>query len=446
MTDDAKRLPAAAWLGLAVLLVTMWYAVIDKQVIILLAQPLKSALQLSDMQLGSLHGFGAALFTAIAVVPLGWIADRVDRRLVLAGCVLVWSAAVAACGLVDGYWSLLACVAFLSAGETGLSPIVFAMIPDLVPERLRMKVNFLFFGATIIGAGAGLAMAGAVIDHIGWFAQWVPESRFTQENWRLVFFVVGAPGPLLALAIIAIRLKRRSQARVEAARPQAPSGWHELRSYLATHWKAVIGLFLPAGMVGLGTNAIFTWMPVILGRQYGLSAGEVGTGYGVAVAVGTLVGLAAAAAGASALKPRWGTATPVRLCLIGYCILALSAPLYLTSPTPTALFVIAGIQMAALIGGSSLMPTLVQDLAPASLRGRMFAMSTMVATVFQVISPVVVGLLSDRVFVQSDGLMLSTAAIGLAGFTLAVLGLKLAEKHIVRTADAVRTLSGNSPS
>jgi MFS family permease len=150
MTGE-ERTPASSWVALVILSMAAWYAVIDKQVLILLAQPLRTDLGLSDTQIGGLQGAGAALFTAIAVVPLGWVSDRIDRRIVLAACVLVWSVAAAACAWATGYWSLLACVAFLAAGEAGLTPTVSAIVPDLVPERQRMTANFVLFGTVRVG-------------------------------------------------------------------------------------------------------------------------------------------------------------------------------------------------------------------------------------------------------------------------------------------------------
>src|SRR3569833_232441 len=132
---EKTHTPPGAWYALVALSVVTLYALIDGQVLALLAQSVKTDLDLSDTQLGSLRGLGSVLFSAIAVVPLGWLADRVDRRLVLAACILVWSIAVACCGLATGYWSLLLCMAFLAAGEAGLSPIVYALLPELFPER-----------------------------------------------------------------------------------------------------------------------------------------------------------------------------------------------------------------------------------------------------------------------------------------------------------------------
>lgn len=432
------RTPFSSWYALAVLSMAVWYAVIDRQVLMLLAQPIKADLSLTDTQIGSLHGLGAALFTAIALVPLGWLADRMDRRLLLAGCVLVWSVAVAACGLATGYWSLLLCVAFLAAGEAGLSPIVFALIPELFPERQRMTANFTFFAAALIGGGAGIALAGAIVSHIGLLAPWVPAELMARESWRVVFFVVAVPGPFLALAIGLIRLKRRAAAlpvKGDSNGSQPPSA---LRAYFATHWKAVVGIFVPAGVALLGTGPIFIWLPVILTRNFSLSASDIGTGLGAAVGIGSIAGLTLAATGAKVLTAKWGAAAPVRLLQGGYLLLGVLMPLYLLAQSPTQIYLIAGVQMAAVIGSSALMPTLLQDLAPAPLRGRIFAISTVITTMFQVVSPVAVGLLSDHIFTQAGGLLKSCVVLGAPSFLLAALTLRLTERHVVKTATQVK--------
>src|SRR3546814_19889762 len=94
-----SRASLASWYALLVLSVATLYAVIDRQVIILLSQQLKADLHLSDTQIGSLQGFGAVLFASIAAFPLGWLADRMDRRVLLSLCVIVWSIGIATCGL-----------------------------------------------------------------------------------------------------------------------------------------------------------------------------------------------------------------------------------------------------------------------------------------------------------------------------------------------------------
>ncbi|WP_447764183.1 MFS transporter [Sphingopyxis panaciterrae] len=442
------RAPLSAWYAIAILSVAVLYAVIDRQVLMLLAQPLKANLQLSDTQIGSLQGVGAALFAAIAVVPLGWLADRVDRRLVLAGCILVWSVAIASCGFATGYWGLLLCVAFLAAGEAGLSPVVFSMIPDLFPERQRMTANFIYYAATILGSGAGIALAGAIVDHIGLFAPFFPNGLLTRETWRLVFVVVAVPGPFLVLAILAIRLKPRAAPAEPAAaafmpqedRLRAQQERSKLLDHLALNWKAIVGVFAPYGLALMGSVAVFTWLPVILMRDFALSPSAVGAGLGSAFIVGSVVGLAIVAVIANYLRSKWGDATPVRLSQIGYFLYALLSPLYLFARSPNEIFLIATILMAIGVGGNSLMPTLLQNLAPGKLRGRVFAISTVIATLFQVISPIAVGLLSDHLFAQPGGLLKAAVVVCAPAFFVASITLWLSQKQILSTVERVRAI------
>ncbi|MBC8832008.1 MFS transporter, partial [Escherichia coli] len=68
----------------------------------------------SDTSLGAIVGFGPILFGALASPLLGWLTDRVDRRWLLVGCVLVWSAGTALCGLVTQGWMLFLCTLTLA--------------------------------------------------------------------------------------------------------------------------------------------------------------------------------------------------------------------------------------------------------------------------------------------------------------------------------------------
>lgn len=438
------RAPLSAWYAIAILSVTVLYAVVDRQVLMLLAQPLKTSLSLSDTQIGSLQGLGAALFAAIAVVPLGWLADRIDRRLLLMCCILVWSAAIAACGLATSYGGLLLCVALLAAGEAGLTPVVFALIPELFPERQRMTANFIYYSATILGSGAGIVIAGAVVEHIGLFVPLFPEGLFAGETWRLVFFVVAVPGPFLALAIALIRMNKRlprsrsvAPVIVAAAAEDAP----KLLDHLASNWKAIVGVFAPYGLALLGANAVLVWLPVILMRDFGLSAGAVGAGLGSAFIVGSVAGLGIVALIANYLRSKWGDKTPVRLSQFGYLIYAMLAPLYLFARSPSEIFLIATILMGVGVGGNSLMPTLLQNLAPGPLRGRVFAISTVISTLFLVISPIAVGFLSDHVFAQPGGLLKAAVVVCAPAFLVASLTFRLAEKWILATVARVRVIS-----
>src|SRR5437870_8875185 len=95
-----------AWLSLAVMVAVMLFAMIDRQVFGLVAAEMSNTLHLSNTQLGLIQGLGFAAFTFIAAYPIAWLADRFDRRWVLAGCILSWALGTAACGLASGFVTL----------------------------------------------------------------------------------------------------------------------------------------------------------------------------------------------------------------------------------------------------------------------------------------------------------------------------------------------------
>src|SRR3546814_16325919 len=72
-----------------------------------------------------------------------------------------------------------------------------------------MTANFIYYAASVVGGGVGIALAGLIIDHIGLISHLVPTGEFTRETWRLVFFAVALPGPVLAIASVFLRPNSR---------------------------------------------------------------------------------------------------------------------------------------------------------------------------------------------------------------------------------------------
>ena len=123
-SSSQERATGRAWFALGVLGIAMVFGFIDARILVLLAQSIKTDLGLSDYQLGETHGLAPAIFLAVAMIPLAWLADRFERRTVLFGCVIFWSLATAASGLVTSFITLLACTIAIVVGEAGVTPIV----------------------------------------------------------------------------------------------------------------------------------------------------------------------------------------------------------------------------------------------------------------------------------------------------------------------------------
>ncbi|MBY8605912.1 MAG: MFS transporter [Burkholderia sp.] len=387
LNETTGRSPSLsrAWFALAVLALAAILGITDRQMLTLAVEPLKRDLQLSDTSLGAIVGFGPILFGALASPLLGWLTDRVDRRWLLVGCVLVWSAGTALCGLVTQGWMLFLCTLTLAVGEAGLGPVVYSLLPDLFPPALRTAANTIFFAVALFGAGLGIAGAGAIFSVAAPLAH-----TLSIEPWRLAFLLVAIPGPVVAGLFALVGHPPRGGAADVRERVQ-----ETLAHYWRRSGKMLTCLIVGYAMAAFYVGAILGWAPVALIRDFHVDVARSGLYSGIAVGGGSALGLLASVLAVRWLSARWGRMLPV---VIG-CAMALLAALLLLSLSfatraPMLLACMIGI-IAVYICGAALTPTLLQDIAPPHLRGRVVGTSSLVTYAFQAVSVPSVGAISD---------------------------------------------------
>ena len=184
------------WLLLLVYVVNF----IDRQVINILAEPIKNDLHLADWQLGLLSGFAFGIVYTLLGFPLARAADRHHRGFIIAGCLATWSAFTGACGFAQNFVQLVAARAGVGIGEAGCTPTSHALIADYTPKEKRASALAFYSLGTPIGSLLGLAIGGAMSDAFG---------------WRKAFLVAAVPG--LVLAIVAAFTLREPRHRIAAA-------------------------------------------------------------------------------------------------------------------------------------------------------------------------------------------------------------------------------------
>ena len=162
-TSSDSPAPRSSWVVLLLLLVLILYTIVDRPLFSLVVEPLKKDLGLTDLQVGLVQGLSVALFTAVAGYPLGWLADRYDKRYILAGSIAVWSSCLALAGLAQSFEQLFIASALVGAGEAGLVPIAIAIVPELFRERQRQLANSLLLVGARLGTGLMIAVCGWVL-------------------------------------------------------------------------------------------------------------------------------------------------------------------------------------------------------------------------------------------------------------------------------------------
>jgi MFS family permease len=277
-----------AWLAVAVLLVAYTCSFVDRTLLSLLVEPIKADLGLSDTEIGLLHGVAFAIFYTLLGLPIAMLADRFDRRTIIAVAISFWSLMTAACGFANSFAQLFLARIGVAAGEAGLSPPAYSLIADSFPPAKLGRAMSVYTSGVYIGAGLAFIIGGSVIAA-------VRDSRALTfggfgpfEPWQLAFVVVGLPGLLIAALVLAIREPAR---RGKAGEKAATAG--EAARHLARHRAFFACHFLGFALLTAAFNAAAAWAPALLHRRFGIGAGEAGLGLGIAVLVFGTAGLIA---------------------------------------------------------------------------------------------------------------------------------------------------------
>ena len=216
---DATDAPAAARPALPkaytryalwLLLVIYIFNFLDRQVINILAEPIKQDLNLKDWQLGMMSGFAFAIFYTVLGVPIARLAERRNRPLIIAGALAAWSAFTVLCGMAQNFVQLILFRIGVGVGEAGCTPPAHSLISDYTPKEKRASALAFYSMGVPLGSLLGMAMGGIIADAYG---------------WRVAFFIAGAPGILLAVIVaFTLRETRSTLAHdVAAAKAIQPS-------------------------------------------------------------------------------------------------------------------------------------------------------------------------------------------------------------------------------
>ena len=271
--DDAHY----RWTVLVILTLVYTFNFIDRQILVILQEPIKIELGLSDAQLGLLTGFSFALVYVTAGIPIAWLADRSNRRNIVAASLAFWSLMTALSGLVQNFAQLLAARLGVGIGEAGGSPPSHSMISDYFPPQNRGTALSFYSMGIYVGILFGYAAGGWIAENLG---------------WRTAFFLVGIPGIAYALVVLWIVKEPRRGRWDEGGSPPNSSfkqTWECLRQRPSFWWVSVGCAF--SAFISYGNG---NFMPSFLIRNHGMSLTEVGFALGlisgISGAIGTFLG------------------------------------------------------------------------------------------------------------------------------------------------------------
>ena len=424
-----------AWYGLGVLLMTTLFAFVVRQMLSLVAPSLQTSLGLTDLQIGMLQGLGMAIFASVASYPMGWLADRFGRRLILALGVACWSLATALSAFQYSFSGLFVATIGIAIGEAGLAPIVFALIPDLFPERQRHTANFIFYGGTLLGAGLGMALGGAMLQWLAHAHTALPDWLAHLDTWRLAMLAIALPGPLFFLLVLTMPLDRTGADAGEE--PQAGDTMPlDFALYAKTHSHTLLTVFGSIFAMAVAMTSGVMWFPLALPRAFDVDAAAVGIGLGTAITVATLIGVVLAPL-ALRIRGIGDDLEPVRVAGFFVMLTPLPAALLPFTTSPFQAYCVAALQGGLGIAASSLMPGVLQNLAPAHLRSRVLALLGITNALALAASPLAIGA-SSGLMTGPRAMMLAITIVSLPALILSAILIALAPAPYAATLRAVR--------
>lgn len=376
MPAQAGEMSRARAMYCVVVLTACWSLnLLDRQLLAIVAEPIKQELKLSDTQLGLLTGPLFAVLYSLAALPIAWMADRWHRVRILALCAAVWGALTGAAGLAGNFMQLAAARMSMSMAEAGCNPCAQALIGDYVPPERRGGA----LGVYAMGVPLGLAAAGFIGGPLA-----------DAYGWRNAFFFMGGVSVLVALLALFTLPEPRRRVVVHVEGQTGEAGFRALLKKPAFR-----NLMLAGAWGSVASYGGLAWGIVYVTRYFGWTPGQAGAVFATLGAATALI--------ATWLGGRWGDALAKRdarwLAWMPAIALVLVLPFGLVGAfAPVVLIVLFTSPTEAFLRSLTLAPgyALLQRMTPADARARAAAMQSITATLVGLgLGPLIVGAVSD---------------------------------------------------
>ena len=234
-------------------LLTIIYALnfLDRTIFNVLIEPIKKEFALSDTTMGLLAGFGFVLFYSLLGIPIARVADRLNRRNIVAIAFAFWSAMTALCGMATSVASLTLARIGVGLGESAGTPASQSIVSDLFGKNERPRALGIYAIGTYLGVFLGYFIGGYVSQHYG---------------WRMAFFTAGLPGIALAAVVwlTVAEPKRGVMAETFAPEPIGPT-----LGFLASQ-KSFVIVLIGFCLTTYTNYATAAWIPPFLARVHHL--------------------------------------------------------------------------------------------------------------------------------------------------------------------------------
>ena len=273
MNRDTKSPSYRAYV-MFILVVVYTFNFIDRQIVGILAVPIKADLGRTDTQLGLMGGLAFALFYTGLGIPVAMLADRWKRTWIMTAALTIWSGMTAVCGLANNFWQLFLARLGVGVGEAGGVAPAYSLISDYFPSHQRARALSVYSFGIPIGSALGILFGGYIASKI---------------DWRFAFFAVGLAGILVApIFKLTVAEPPRGQYDEKKADTPAPTLKVIVQKLLhkPSFWVISVGA-AASSMMGYG---LFFWLPSFFVRSFSLDLLDASLVFGSILLIGGIAG------------------------------------------------------------------------------------------------------------------------------------------------------------
>jgi len=275
--STTNKVPAHAHYTLLLLLLTYVFNYVDRNIINVLIEPIKTEFGVSDTALGLVSGLLFALFYAFIGLFMGRLSDKYSRSKLMGIYCVSWSGLTMLCGFAVTFAHLAFARIGVAVTEAGSAPTSLSMIADLYPPRRRSFAIGIWSIGSHIGALIGMGFGG-------WVAY--------QYGWRAAFLVAGLPGIILG-TLIYFTVKEPTRGRWDNSQNKAANQSHEpiwknVKSLLKN--KTYAGICLGCAVAALQAYSVGIWGASFLIRSHGMTVQSAGLLLGLIAVAGAVFG------------------------------------------------------------------------------------------------------------------------------------------------------------
>ena len=411
--QNTQARTASRGVVLAMLLLVYTFNFLDRQILSILAQPVKADLGLSDTQLGLLGGLAfAALYSTLAI-PLALLADKTSRSWVITISLGVWSAFTAMCGVAHNFTQMFLFRLGVGVGEAGGVAPSYALISDTYPADRRARALSIYSLGIPVGAALGALLGGYIAQHV---------------EWRTAFLIVGALGLVIAPVF---KWVVRDPPRKPVTKEEQVPLTHVFLILAAkpSFWLLAFGA-AASSMCGYG---IGFWLPSLIMRNFGLDIAQTGQFFGALLLTGGVAGILLG----GYLGDRMGARDRKYYALVPAICFVAGTPLYVAGalsnswPLAFALFLIPQALTYVWIGPVT---AAVQHLVPGHMRATAAATFLLINNLLGLgLGSWVIGALSDALApTYGEEALRYAIAIGLGLYLVAGAFMALASRKLDR--------------